>query len=72
MRPRSAAIAFRQEAVLPVRNRLHRDIPDRLVQQAKREVVDRDFDAGRAKHVHAAGEIGPIIERVNPQQVLIG
>ena len=65
-------MAFRQVSILPIGDRLHRDVPYLAREQTKGKIVDRDVHSSRSHHIDATSQIGLVIEWVDPQQILIG
>ena len=70
--PDSASVAYRQVGVLPVRDRLNRDIPNQPIQHAERQVVDRYVHSSGFERSDPLSEVFSVVEWVNPKRVLIG
>ena len=51
---------------------MHRDVPYLAREQTKGKIIDRDVHTSRSQHIDATSQICLVIERVDPQQILIG
>lgn len=67
-----ALIAVWNELVFPVRDRLAGVRPNGPVKNALRKIIDGDVYAACRENVDGFGEVGTIVEGINPQEVVVG